>query len=101
MSILPLKSLGFKKIHSYEQAPVEILDRQVRKLKNKEISFVKVLWRNQLVKGAIWEARVYMISKYPHFFPYSPILTWGISYSWFVLWDSCILVILLVPYAYL
>ncbi|XP_070057097.1 uncharacterized protein [Nicotiana tomentosiformis] len=37
---------------SYKQIPVAILDRQVRKLRNKEITFVKVLWRNQQVEEA-------------------------------------------------
>ena len=40
---------------SYDEIPVEILDYQVRRLRNKEIPLVKVLWRNQSVKGATWE----------------------------------------------
>ncbi|KAH0669267.1 hypothetical protein KY285_023426 [Solanum tuberosum] len=31
---------------SYEEIPVQILDRQVRKLRTKEVGSVKVLWRN-------------------------------------------------------
>lgn len=53
---------------------VEILDRQVKKLRNKEIIFIKVLWRNQLVEGAIWEVEVDMRSRYPHIFPSTPTL---------------------------
>ncbi|WMV40930.1 hypothetical protein MTR67_034315, partial [Solanum verrucosum] len=34
-----------------------ILDRQVRKLRTKEIASVKVLWRNQFVEEATWEAK--------------------------------------------
>ena len=41
---------------SYEDVPVEILDRQVKKLRNKEIVSVKVLWRSQSVEEATWEA---------------------------------------------
>ena len=53
---------------SYEEIPVEILDRQVKRLRNKEIATVKVLWRNHLVEGATWEAEADMISFYPHLF---------------------------------
>ncbi|WMV32635.1 hypothetical protein MTR67_026020, partial [Solanum verrucosum] len=58
---------------SYEEVPVEILDRQVKRLRNKEIASVKVLWRNHLVEGATWEAEVNMKSGYPHLFPSTPI----------------------------
>jgi len=46
ISIVPLESLGKKDSLSYEEVPVEILDRQVRKLRNKEVASVKVIWRN-------------------------------------------------------
>ncbi|XP_070032195.1 uncharacterized protein [Nicotiana tomentosiformis] len=35
---------------TYEEIPIAILDRQVWKLRNKEIAFIKVLWRNQQVE---------------------------------------------------
>ncbi|WMV25170.1 hypothetical protein MTR67_018555 [Solanum verrucosum] len=73
-SIVPLEDLGVKENLTYKEAPVEILDRQVKKLRNKEVAFVKVLWRNQLVEGATWEVEVDMMSRYPHFFPSTPIL---------------------------
>ncbi|WMV29592.1 hypothetical protein MTR67_022977, partial [Solanum verrucosum] len=50
--IVSLEVLGVKENLSYEDIPDEILDRQVKKLRNKEVSYVKVLWRNQLVEGA-------------------------------------------------
>ena len=52
---------------SYEEVPIEILDRQVKTLRNKEVDSVKVLWRNQLVEGATWEAEADLKSRYPHF----------------------------------
>lgn len=48
--VVPLKSIGVKNNMSYEEASTKILDRQVRKLRNKEISSVNVLSRNQLVE---------------------------------------------------
>ncbi|XP_069150471.1 uncharacterized protein [Solanum lycopersicum] len=60
-------------IHTLEdmlRVPVEILDRQVKNLRNKEIATVKVLWRNHLVEGAMWEAEAEadMISRYTDLF---------------------------------
>ncbi|XP_069152851.1 uncharacterized protein [Solanum lycopersicum] len=42
-SILPVKVLRVDENLSYEEVPVEILDRQVKRLRNKEISTVKAL----------------------------------------------------------
>ncbi|XP_073137715.1 uncharacterized protein [Henckelia pumila] len=53
---------------SYEEIPIQILDTQVRKLRNKEIKMVKVLWRNQLVEEATWETEQDMRSRYPEIF---------------------------------
>ncbi|WMV41725.1 hypothetical protein MTR67_035110 [Solanum verrucosum] len=68
-SIVPLESVVVKDSLSYEDVPIEILNRQVRRLRNKEVALVKVLWRSQSVEGATWEAEAAMKSKYPHLFP--------------------------------
>ena len=67
-SILPVDVLGVGEDLSYKEVPVEILDRQVKRLRNKEIATVKVLWRNHLVEGATWEDEADMRSSYPHLF---------------------------------
>ncbi|XP_070035265.1 uncharacterized protein [Nicotiana tomentosiformis] len=51
-----------------EEIPVAILDRQVRKLRNKKITSVKVLWRSQQIEEATWEAEEEMKKKYPNLF---------------------------------
>ncbi|XP_069147113.1 uncharacterized protein [Solanum lycopersicum] len=66
--ILPIKGLGVQEELSYEEVPVQILDRQVKKLRNKEVACVKLLWKNYLVEGATWEAEADMKSCYPHLF---------------------------------
>ncbi|XP_070046022.1 uncharacterized protein [Nicotiana tomentosiformis] len=53
---------------TYEEISVAILDRQVQKLRNKEIAFVKVLWQNQQVEEATWEAEEEMKKKYLYLF---------------------------------
>ncbi|WMV36766.1 hypothetical protein MTR67_030151 [Solanum verrucosum] len=63
-SIVPLESMAVKDSLYYEDIPVEILDRQVRILRNKEVTSVKVLWKSQSVEGATWEAEAAMKSKY-------------------------------------
>ena len=67
-SILPIKSLGIKDNLSYEKFSVQILDRKVKKLRNKEVVSIKVLWKNQLVECATWEAEADMKSHFPHLF---------------------------------
>ena len=68
-SILTLKSVAMKDSLSYEDVPVEILDRQVRRLRNKEVSSVKVLWKRQSVERATYGEEEDMKVKYPHLFP--------------------------------
>ena len=66
--IVPLDMVNVEENLSYEEVPVEILDRQVKRLRNKEIASVKVLWRNQLVESATWEAEADMMKRYPYLF---------------------------------
>ena len=68
-SVVPLESVAVKDSLYYEDVPVEILDRQVRRLRNKEIASVKVLWRSQSIEGATWEAEAAIKTKYPYLFP--------------------------------
>ena len=67
-SIVPLEIVAEKDNISYEDVPVEILDHQVRRLRNKEVASVKVLWRSQSVEGATWEVEEVMKAKYPYLF---------------------------------
>ncbi|KAK4721514.1 hypothetical protein R3W88_011747 [Solanum pinnatisectum] len=66
--MIPTKDIGIKNSLSYEEIPIQILDRQVRKLRIKEVELVKVLWRNQFVEEATWEAHKDMKKRYPHLF---------------------------------
>ncbi|KAL0539843.1 hypothetical protein IC582_024064 [Cucumis melo] len=53
---------------SYTEQPVEVLAREVKTLRNKEIPLVKVLWRNHRVEEATWEREDDMKSRYPELF---------------------------------
>ena len=48
-SIVTLERVAVKNSLSYEDVLVEILELQVRRLRNKEVASVKVLWRSQSV----------------------------------------------------
>lgn len=64
--IVPLKYVIIEEYLTYEDVIVEILDLQVRRLRNKEVTSVKVLWRNQQVESASWEVETNMKKCYPY-----------------------------------
>ncbi|WMV14019.1 hypothetical protein MTR67_007404 [Solanum verrucosum] len=84
-SIVPLESMVVRYSLTCEDVPVEILDRQVRRLRNKAVASVKVLWRSQSVKGATWDPKAAMKAKYSHLFRFDSIPAGGNSSFWFVL----------------
>ena len=53
---------------SYEEEPVAILDREVRKLRSREIASTKVQWKNRPVEEATREKETDMKERYPHLF---------------------------------
>ncbi|WMV25394.1 hypothetical protein MTR67_018779 [Solanum verrucosum] len=71
--ILPIEDIGIKDSLAYEEILVQILDRQVRKSRTKEVASVKVLWRNQFFEEATWEAEEDMKKRYPHLFEFGEI----------------------------
>ncbi|XP_069148201.1 uncharacterized protein [Solanum lycopersicum] len=68
-SIVPLENVAVNDSLSYEDVLVEILERQVRRFRNKEVASVKVSWRSQSIEGATWEAEAATKAKYPYLFP--------------------------------
>ena len=66
--IFPVEGLGAKDNLSYEEVPIQILDIQITKLRNKEVASRKVLWKNHLVEGETWEAEDDMKFCYRHLF---------------------------------
>ena len=53
---------------TYEEEPVQILDRREQVLCNKTIPLVKVLWRSHTVEEATWELEEQMKRHYSHLF---------------------------------
>ncbi|WMV08498.1 hypothetical protein MTR67_001887 [Solanum verrucosum] len=58
----------------YEEIPAHILDRQVRKLRTKEVTSVKLLWGNQYVNEDTRESKEDMKKRYSHLFEPEEIL---------------------------
>ncbi|GKF70979.1 hypothetical protein Tco_0207093 [Tanacetum coccineum] len=58
------------KLHSIEE-PVEIMDREVKRLKQRYIPIVKVRWNSRRGPEYTWEREDQMQKKYPHLFPIS------------------------------
>ena len=53
---------------SYEEKPIQILDRRIKQLRNRQIPLVKVLWTNQKTEEATWEMEQTMKEKHPGLF---------------------------------
>ena len=53
---------------SYEEKPIAVLDRQVRRLRNKEVSMIKVQCQRHNTKESTWESEEVMKAKYPQLF---------------------------------
>ncbi|WMV59596.1 hypothetical protein MTR67_052981 [Solanum verrucosum] len=70
---IPTEDIDIKYILSYEEIPVQILDRQICKLRTKEVASIKVLWRNQFVEEVTCEAEEDMKKRYPHLFEFGEI----------------------------
>ena len=53
---------------SYEEEPVAILDREVRKLRSRKIASIKVHWKNRPVEEATLEKEADIQERYPRLF---------------------------------
>ncbi|XP_062086144.1 uncharacterized protein LOC133792252 [Humulus lupulus] len=66
--VMSYETLGLQEDLSFDERLVKILDRKDKLLRNKTISFVKVLWRNNGVEEATWEFESDMLQQYSKLF---------------------------------
>ncbi|XP_069142954.1 uncharacterized protein [Solanum lycopersicum] len=66
--VLSLDSEELSPDFTFEEEPIAILDRQVRKLRTKKIALVKVQWKHRSVGEATWETETDMQARYPQLF---------------------------------
>ena len=52
--MIPEPEIAMSEDLTYQEQPIEILDRMVRKLRNREIPMVKVKWNHHSSKEATW-----------------------------------------------
>ncbi|GJT59029.1 putative reverse transcriptase domain-containing protein [Tanacetum coccineum] len=66
--VIPLEEIQLKdKLHFIEE-PVEIMDRQVKQLKQSRIPIVKVRWNSRRGPKYTWEREDFFKRNYPHLF---------------------------------
>ena len=66
--VLSYEHLQLDQDLSYEEKPVEVLDRKDKVLRTKTVPLVKVLWGNSKSEEATWELEADMRSRYPELF---------------------------------
>jgi hypothetical protein len=66
LQVISHEPLDIQSNLTYEELPVQILNRKEHQLRTKSIPLVKVLWRNHGVEEASWELQ--MRDRYPHLF---------------------------------
>lgn len=66
--IIRYDDIELKENLSFELRPERIVDREVKRLRNKMVPLVKVIWRSASREEATWETEAKMRSSYPELF---------------------------------
>ncbi|GJT97887.1 hypothetical protein Tco_1093405 [Tanacetum coccineum] len=66
--IIPLEEIQLNDKLNFVEEPVEIMDREVKKLKQSRIPIVKVRWNARRGPEFTWECEDQFKNKYPHLF---------------------------------
>nr|GFB38436.1 putative reverse transcriptase domain-containing protein [Tanacetum cinerariifolium] len=65
---VPLDGLHFDEKLQFVEEPVEIMDREVKRLRNSRVPIVKVRWNSRRGHEFTWEREYQFKKKYPHLF---------------------------------
>ncbi|GJY60510.1 putative reverse transcriptase domain-containing protein [Tanacetum coccineum] len=66
--VIPVKELRLDDKLNFVEEPVEIMDREVKQLKQSRIPIVKVRWNSKRGPKFTWEREDQIRAKYPHLF---------------------------------
>ncbi|GKE35407.1 hypothetical protein Tco_1454729 [Tanacetum coccineum] len=66
--VIPMKELWLNDKLNFVVEPVEIMDREVKQLRQSRIPIVKVRWNSKRGPEFTWERKDQIRSKYPHLF---------------------------------
>ena len=72
--ILPVQDIQVQSDFTFDEEQKAILECEVKKLWNKQVSLVKVLWQHHGMEEAIWEPESTMGAQYPQLFDSGIIL---------------------------
>ncbi|GJU04051.1 reverse transcriptase domain-containing protein [Tanacetum coccineum] len=67
--IILMKELRLDNKLNFMEEPIEIMDREVKQLKQSHIPIVKVRWNSKRGPEFTWEREYQIRAKYPHLFP--------------------------------
>ncbi|GKE76381.1 hypothetical protein Tco_1542501 [Tanacetum coccineum] len=65
---VPLNEIKVDKTFRFVKEPIEIMDREIRKLKHRKVVLVKVRWNSKRGPEFTWEHEYQMRIKYPQLF---------------------------------
>ncbi|GKC72288.1 putative reverse transcriptase domain-containing protein [Tanacetum coccineum] len=66
--VIPMKELQLNDKLNFVEEPVEIMDREIKKLRQSHIPIVKVRWNSKRGPKFMWEREDEIRAKYPHLF---------------------------------
>ena len=66
--ILPVQDIQVQSDFTFDEEPKAILYREVKQLRNKQVSLVKVLWQHHSMEEATWEPESTIRAQYPQLF---------------------------------
>ncbi|GJS63826.1 putative reverse transcriptase domain-containing protein [Tanacetum coccineum] len=69
--IIPLDEVRIDKKFHFIEEPIEIMDREVKQLKQSRVPIVKVRWNSSRGPEYTWEREDQMWKKYPHLFDFN------------------------------
>ncbi|GJW78279.1 putative reverse transcriptase domain-containing protein [Tanacetum coccineum] len=67
--VIPMKELRLDDKLNFVEEPIEIMDREVKQLRQIRIPIVKVRWNSKRGPEFTWEREDQIRAKYPHLFP--------------------------------
>ena len=68
MHVLPVQEILIRDDLTYEEEPIAIVDRQIRKLRRREIVMLKIQWQRHSLEECTWESEQAMKENYPQLF---------------------------------
>nr|GEY44403.1 reverse transcriptase domain-containing protein [Tanacetum cinerariifolium] len=66
--IIPMKELKLDDKLNFAEEPVEIMDREIKKLRQSHIPIIKVRWNSKRGPEYMWERKEEIRANYPHLF---------------------------------